>query len=500
MVMHNKYFERVIPEDVGISSLNIAGFLNRVRDMGYQMHSFLLMRHGKVAAEVCEYPYHREDKRLVYSTSKTFTSTAVGIAVKEGLLKVEDRVLDYFKEYDTPDLNPRVGQMRIKNLLMMATGHGKDSIGDVCNGDDDWVRTFFTREMTYEPGEKFVYDSGGTYMLSEIITKVTGQRMADYLREKLLYPLEIKDFLWETHGEVNTGAWGVLIAPEDLAKLGMLYLQKGQWKGEQILTEEWVETASSELIRTGTSQHGWSEGYGYQIWRNNADSFRSDGAFGQLCMVFPKEDMVIAVTAEEADPSRVFPLIEKYLLGELSKEPKMRDAKALEILIQEMKSWELPVVTKPTSSYLEYALPGWEYSFTGEEEKTEHRIRFSFHNSGMTFDIDGVQRIASSNLTYIDGETEYVIMPPSCSPIIGQEQMRRKWKYSAHHEWINDGTLMVSIVYRETGHVQKWLFTFTDKKMNLVISNSCKKLFGLFFDMVSDRNVDFADMRFSGSR
>ena len=498
--MHNKYFERAIPEEVGISSLNIADFLSRVRAAQYQMHSFLLIRHGKMAAEVCEYPYHREDKRLVYSTSKTFTSTAVGIAIKEGLLNVEDRVLDYFKEYDTSELNPRVGRMKVRNLLMMATGHGTDSVGDVCNGDDDWVRTFFTREMTYEPGEKFVYDSGGTYMLSEIITKVTGKKMADYLREKLLEPLEIRDFLWETHGQVNTGAWGVLIAPEDLAKLGMLYLQKGQWKGKQILTEEWVETASSELIRTGACQHGWSQGYGYQIWRNNEDSYRSDGAFGQLCMVFPKEDMVIAVTAEEADPSRVFPLIEKYLLMELSSEPKMKDAKALEILIQEMKRWEIPLVTGPTSSYLESVLPGWEYTFTGENEEGEHSIRFSSHNSTMEFEIDGIQRIESSNLTYKDGETEYVIMPPSCSPIIGEEQMKRKWKYSAHHEWVNDGTLMVSIVYRETGHVQKWLFTFTDKKMNLVISNSCKKLFGLFFDMVSDRNLDFADMRFWGGR
>lgn len=498
--MHKKYFERVIPEDVGISSLNIADFLRGVQDMQYQMHSFLLMRHGKVAAEVCEYPYHREDKRLIYSSSKTFTSTAVGIAVKEGLLNVEDRVLDYFKEYDTPELDPRVGRMKVENLLMMATGHGTDSIGDVCNGDDNWVRTFFTREMTYEPGEKFVYDSGGTYMLSEIVTKVTGKKMADYLREKLLDPLEIKDFLWEIHGQVNTGAWGVLIAPEDLAKLGMLYLQKGKWKEEQILTQEWVERASSELIRTGACQHGWSQGYGYQIWRNNEKGYRADGAFGQLCMVFPEENMVIAVTAEEADPSRVFPLIEKYLLAGLSDKPEMRNAKAVEILMQELKKWELPVVTDPTSSYLEFALPEWEYSLTDEEEKEEHHIRFSFSNSVMEFEIDGIQRIESSNVTYKDGETEYVIMPPSCSPIIGEEQRKRKWKYSAHHEWVNDGTVMVSVVYRETGHVQKWLFTFTDKKVNLVISNSCKKLFGLFFDMVSDKNVDFADIRFTGSR
>ncbi len=495
------YFERVIPEEAGISSLNIAEFLKKVQEIQFQMHSFLLLRHGKVVAEVCEYPYQKEDKRLVYSTSKTFTSTAVGVAVKEGLIRVEDRVLDYFKEYDVSGLDPRVGKMTIKNLLMMATGHGGDSVGDLCNEDDDWVKTFFSCEMIYEPGEKFVYDSGGTYMLSEIITRVTGKKMADYLREKVLDHLGIKDFLWDTHGKVNTGAWGIMIAPEDLAKLGMLYLKKGQWNGQCILTEEWIETATSDLIPTGVNQHaGWSKGYGYQIWRNNEDSFRADGAFGQNCMVFPKQDMVLVTTAEESDNSRVFPLIERYLLSELSDEPLTKDAKSVEILLQRMKNWELPILTKPTSSYLECALPDWVYTFSRENSEEKHELRFEFYNSRMVFEIDGKQRIESSNLSYKGGVTSYVIMPPSCSPIIGPEQMTRQWSYSAHHEWVNDGTVQVTVVYRETGHVQRWLFTFTDKELILIVSNSCKKLVGLFFDMVSDRNVDFADMNFYGSR
>lgn len=493
------YFEYTIPEDVGMYSGNIMDFLEQVEKIQYNMHSFLLMRHDKIVVEICRYPYQKDDKRLVYSASKTFTSTAVGIASDEGLLNVEDRVLDYFKEYDTPDLDPKAGQMKIRHLLIMSTGHGVDSIGDMCNGNDDWIRTFFTREMVYEPGGKFVYDSGATYMLSEIVSRVTGKPMVEFIRDRFLVPLEIQDFLWETHGNVNTGAWGVMIKPEDLAKLGIMYLHKGMFGGKRILSEQWVEEATSPILPTGRVQFaGWSKEYGYQIWRSNSNSYRANGAFGQFCMVFPEEDMVIAATSEEADASRLFPLIEKHLLANLSPSAYRRDTCVTEQLIQMEKGWEMPLCTAPTTSYLEALLPERQYRLQEETSGGKHLLQFSFETSHLTFSVDNKQKIESSNLTYQNGETHYVIMPPTCSPIIGTEQKNRKWIYSAHHQWVNEGTLLVTVCYREAGHEQQWLFSFTEDRLRLVVSNSCKKLFGLFPDAKSDRNKDFGDMVFCG--
>jgi hypothetical protein len=178
----------------------------------------------------------------------------------------------------------------------------------------------------------------------------------------------------------------------------------------------------------------------------------------------------------------------------------MRDTGVLTVLMKTIKKWEMPVLKSSSESYLEYVLQNQEYVISGGEGGEKHSVRFEFSNSQMILDIDGIQRIESSNFTYTFGKTQYMIMPPSCSPIIGEEQKTRKWNYCAHHEWISDGALMVNIMYRETGHEQKWLFIFTGDKVNLTISNGCKKLFGLFPDMKSDQNVDFADMIYYGSK
>lgn len=505
-----KYFKRAIPEDMGIHSLKIKGFLDALDQVRYNMHSFMLIRHGKVVAEVCRYPYEPEDRRLVYSASKTFTGTAVGIACDRGLLKVSDRVLSYFPEEDREDLDPRARLMTVGHLLTMTTGHGRDSIGDMCNLGGDWTRTFFTREMVCDPGTKFVYDSGASYMLSEIVSRVAGMKMSDFLRDSLLEPLRIKDFSWEVHGAVNTGGWGVLVRPEDLAKLGMLYLHKGVFEGKRILSETWVSEATSSLVETGRDQYGWSKGYGYQIWMSTPGSFRANGAFGQYCMVFPQADMILAATSEEGDAARVFPLVEEFLLSDLEEKPVNRDPVALRMLMDKLKEWEKPNVFRLSSSYLEALLPGRRYAVWSEKSESlcgpdwhrddpdnDHELNFEFLNSHMTFSIDGRETIESSCFGYLKGKTHYVIMPPSCSPIIGEEQMGREWSYAACHRWINDTTLLLTICFRETGHNQQWLFVFTGDRIHITVSNSCKGIFGLMPEAQSDWNKDFGDMSFS---
>lgn len=488
------------PEDVGISSAAIAHFLQECERLPYKLRTLHVVRHGKAVVEAARHPFLPTDKRLVYSVSKTFTATAIGVAVKEGLLSVEDKVLDYFPQCRNLELDERARRMTIRHLLTMSTGHERDTVGDMCNSTGTpWPEVFFTRKMAYEPGIRFVYNSGGTYMLSEIIGRVTGMCLKDWLQKYVFDPLGIAGVCWDTNGTVNTGAWGLLIAPRDLCKLGMLYLNKGVYNGQRVLTEEWVEEASAPQVATNSQGcGGWGQRYGYQIWENSPGSYRADGAFGQYCMVLPAQDMVVTTTAEEADGTRIFPLVEKYLLADLREPARGRDAWAYENLQKVLCRWEAPAVYQPTSSYLVNALQDRSYQLESQNGPAErHRLRFQAGNSGLLLTIDDRQVIKSSCVADVLGETKYAIELPSSSPLRGQEQRNRPWLYGAHHAWLDQDTLMLTVCWRETGHTQTWKFFFSGERLMLFITDSTKGMFELF-GAVSDQNVRFADMVFSG--
>lgn len=497
--MSDLYSRFYVPEDVGISSVALANLLQKCEQINYKLRTLLVIRHGKPVVEAARYPFRAFDKRLVYSVSKTFTSTAVGVAVREGLICPDDVVLDYFPECKGFDMDERARRITIRNLLMMCTGHGVDTVGDMCNGTDPWPETFFTREIKYEPGTHFVYDSAGTYMLSEIISRVTGMCLKDWLQKHVFEPLGITDVSWDKHGNVNTGAWGLLIAPRDLAKLGLLYLNRGSYEGKRILTEDWVAEATAPLIATnGQGCAGWSRHYGFQIWESCPGSYRADGAFGQYCMVFPERDMIITTTAEEMDGSRIFPLIEKYILDEMTDEARGRDAAGFQYLKNVIGAWETPAVYSSSTSYLTDALQDRTYRLKEKASGEQHSLRFRVDNSRLDFLVDDVQVIHSSCVTDLFGETRYAIEIPSCSPILGEEQRTRCWQYAAHHAWVDQDMLLLTICWQETGHYQTWKIQFTVGGLLLTVTDGLKGMFEMV-DAVSDRNVRFQDFLYDGT-
>lgn len=488
-----------LPEDVGISSVAIANFLQDCEKIHYKLRTLHIVRHGKFITEIARYPFQASDKRLVYSVSKTFTSTAIGLAVQEGILRVEDRLLDYFPECQNLPMDARAAKITLRDVLTMSTGHERDTVGDMCNSENtSWPEIFFTRKMAYMPGERFVYNSGGTYMLSEVISRVTGKSLRIWLQEKLFAPLGITDVSWDIHGDVNTGAWGLLIAPRDLCKVGLLYLNKGVWNGQRILSEAWIQEATTPWIATNIKGcTNWGQRYGYQIWENIPGSYRADGAFGQYCMVFPQQDMVIVTTAEEMDGSRIFPLVERHLLTGLAESQIGRDAWAFACLQKELARWETPAVYQATSSHLQYLLQNKTFTLQSiDAPEEQHTLSLDSFNSRLRITIDGKQIIDSSSVTDIQGATPFAIELPSSSPLLGQEQRSRAWAYSAHHAWIDQDALLVTICWRETGHYQAWKFQFSGEKLYLWITDGTKQMFDLF-GIASDRNVRFCDMAFA---
>ena len=311
---------RSSPERQGVSSGGILRFLDAIRASGQEFHSIMVIRHGHVIAEGWWYPYSSGRRQQLYSLSKSFTGTAIGLAVDEKRLTVEDSVLSFFPDSAPAAISDNLAALKVKHLLSMSVGHAKDSILIIEKSPpgDSWEKTFLSLPVVDQPGTKFLYNSGASYMLSSIVKKVTGQSAHEYLRPRLYEPLGIVGATWTENAEgVNMGASHLRIRTEDIARLGQLYLQKGTWNNKQIISKEWVAAASVKHIESGKPDNSWGYGYGYQFWMNPPGGFRADGAYGQYSMVFPELDAVVAITSESADKAATMKTVWDTLVPEM---------------------------------------------------------------------------------------------------------------------------------------------------------------------------------------
>jgi CubicO group peptidase (beta-lactamase class C family) len=291
---------RSTPEAQGISSAGIRDYVETADRQVNTMHSFMLVRHGHVVAEAWWSPEAADKPHVLWSLSKSFTSTAVGLAVAEGKLSIDDPVLKFFPELCPAEPSANLKAMRVGDLLTMSCGHDVEAKR---SQDEPWVQTFLKHPVPHQPGTHFLYNSLGTYMLSAIVQKVTGQTLLDYLRPRLFAPLGIENPTWDSSPQgINCGGWGLNIRTEDIAKFGQLYLQKGKWEGKQLIPASWVAQATSKQISNGTDPNrDWTQGYGFQFWRCRHNAFRGDGKDGQFCIVLPDLDAVVAITADTRD-------------------------------------------------------------------------------------------------------------------------------------------------------------------------------------------------------
>jgi CubicO group peptidase (beta-lactamase class C family) len=322
---------RVRPEEVGIAPAAILAFVDAVEQKVGGLHSFMLLRHGQVAAEGWWAPYAARYPHMLFSLSKSFASTAVGLAVAEGRLTVDAPVLSFFPEDVPATVSENLAAMRVRHLLSMSTGHDKDATGPTTRAPDgNWVKAFLSLPVEHAPGTHFVYNSAATYLCSAIVQKQTGVTLLEYLRPRLFGPLGIEGPTWETCPRgISIGGWGLSVKTEDVARFGQLYLQKGRWNGRLLLPETWVEEATRKQVSNGTSETSdWNQGYGYQFWRCRHGAYRGDGAFGQFCIVMPPQDAVLAITSGVGDMQAVMNAAWEHLLPAMPPEPAGNGAAA----------------------------------------------------------------------------------------------------------------------------------------------------------------------------
>lgn len=291
---------RSTPEAQGISSQSVCDFVESV-DKINTLHSFMIVRHGQVIAEGWWQPEAADKPHVLWSLSKSFCSTAVGLAIAEGKLGLDDAVLKFFPSEAPANPSENLKAMKVRDLLTMSCGHDPEpKITDHA----PTVKEFLAQPVPHAPGTHFQYNTYGTYMLSAIVTKVTGQTVVDYLKPRLFDPLGIGNPKWDASPEgPSLGGYGLFLCTEDIAKFGQLYLQKGKWNGKQVLPEKWVEEATSKQVPNDQAGHSkigvdWTQGYGFQFWRCTHNAFRGDGRAGQLCVVMPEQDAVVAITAD----------------------------------------------------------------------------------------------------------------------------------------------------------------------------------------------------------
>lgn len=307
---------RSTPEAQGIPSAALLAFLDAVEERTPEVHSLMVLRHGRVVAEGWWSPYQREQPHMLFSLSKSFTATAAGLAISEGRLSLDDPVLGFFPDEAPATVSENLAALRVRHLLSMSTGHVQDTTRAL-REDENWARAFLAQPIERAPGTHFVYNSGASYMVSAIVGKVTGTTVQEYLRPRLFAPLGIaSDVPWENSPQgINTGGWGLSLRTEDIARFGQLYLQKGVWDGKRVLPEEWIEQATARQVSNGDDPNSdWSQGYGYQFWRSRHDSYRGDGAFGQFCVVLPAQEAVVAITAGVSDLRGLLGQVWEHLL------------------------------------------------------------------------------------------------------------------------------------------------------------------------------------------
>ncbi|MCS7061289.1 MAG: serine hydrolase [Anaerolineae bacterium] len=452
------------PEAEGISSAAILKFVNSAEKHIDALHSFMLLRHGKVVAQGWWSPYRAECVHQLFSLSKSFTSTAIGLAVAEGRLSIDDAVLSFFPDDAPAKPSKHLQAMRVRHLLAMSTGHDHDTTGFLHRRKDgNWPAAFLARPVKFEPGTHFLYNTGATYMLSAILQKLTGQTLMEYLTPRLFEPLGITQGWWESDPRgVNVGGWGLNITTDAIARFGQLYLNKGVWNGQRILPEAWVEAASAPQAPFSVGGGpDWEQGYGYQFWRCRHNAYRGDGAFGQYCIVMPDQDAVLAITGGVKDMQAVLDLVWKTVLPAMKPEPLPADDAAHGALNDKLAHLALKPIKGRRASAIAARVSGRVYEFPKNDQRIQ-RVSLAFERERSTLTIrEGRQEhvIVCGHGDWIEGVTgfdQYGLPPLIAAP---------QRKVAASGAWTADDTYTVKLCFYETPFRPTLTFHFTGKRV-----------------------------------
>lgn len=460
--------QRSTPEAEGVPSGAIIALFDSLAALPEtDIHSVMVLRHGKVIGEIYPAPFAPEYRHTMYSCSKTFVGAAVGLAIAENRLRLADRVGTFFPESLPGTISGNLAAMTVRDLLTMTSGITPD--WNMRNVTPGWIRAYLAKPVN-TPGQKFEYDSICSYLLSAIVQKVTGMTLLDYLKLKLFTPMNITDVAWEISPEgYNTGGWGLYIQSESLAKFGLLLLNRGVWKGEQLIPASWVEEMSSKQVEAG------DEDYGYQMWLcDYPGAVRADGALGQYILVIPAKDMVVVITECTLINGRnQRGLVWNRLLPEVGDEvlPTGKDYKKLR---KKQTAYALPVVQGEASSSASARYEG--KSITLDSNKYGWKsLNLRFRQKEVALAVTDEKGV-SYELSFgykqwlknsIDSHPPYSIAPIGCF-----KGIEGPFRVAGSYAWPSAATLRLKAHYVDWVSALGITFHFNGDSVGLVVSEN----------------------------
>jgi CubicO group peptidase (beta-lactamase class C family) len=451
---------RSTPEAQGVSSASVLQFVNALDEID-GLHGVVVVRHGQVIAEGWWAPYDAEHQHVLYSLSKSFTSSAVGFAVAEGRLSIDDPVLKFFPEDAPPAPSDNLKQMRVRDLLIMSAGHQDEppTAPDVIS-----PKTFLAWPVPFLPGTHFKYNTAATFMLSAIVQKVTGQTVLDYLRPRLFEPLDIAHPVWDTNFQgISLGGYGLRVHTEDIAKFGQLYLQHGNWQGQQLLPADWVAMATTRQTSNGSDPDSdWTQGYCFQFWRCRHHAFRGDGAFGQYCVVMPDQDTVVAINSGVKNMQSVLNVIWDKLLPNLQAQALPADPEGVKKLGDRLAHLEVSTalgsVTPPSAA----PVLNRKYFFPSNDQKLES-LELATSDSGQTLTL--TLRMAGKDIALPCGYHEWL---KSHAPLYAGSLAHFPDEPTAgSFAWTSDDTCAIKLCAFETPYHKMLTLRFDGNRVTL---------------------------------
>lgn len=454
------------PEQQGMDSGILLEMFKEIQKEKTPIHSVLIIKNGYLVTEAYFSPYNENMKHSIYSSTKSVISTLVGIAIDEGYIKgVDQKVLDFFPEVQIKRYENLVKDMTVEHLLNMSAGHTEDSSNSIFL-TSNFPQTFFDLHFSSKAGEKFLYDSGATHLLSLIISRATGMSAEAYAKKHLFEPLKIKDYKWDKDPNgTHLGGWGLYLKPKDMAKFGYLIMKKGKWNNKQLVPKEWIETATSKHIEAYWGDKR-ADDYGYLWWLNPVGGFRADGYGGQYIFIIPEKDLVAVFTSGVNYSEKMQPIncLNNYILPSIKStkalKPNPVSNRELENLV---KSFEHPKPQKTAK------MPEISKKISGKTFKMDSNIKticFEFKNKNtctlnisqiddthkLVVGLDGVYRI--SKASKVGGFTLYPYYD----------------KVALRGSWINDNTFEIEWHYVGEPYRGTYRFTFDESNVLLVIN------------------------------
>jgi len=447
-------FERATPESQGVDPAAIAALVREGSEHAF--HSLMVVRHGKVVAEGWWAPYTADEPHMMFSVSKSVTATAIGILCAEGKASLDEEMTDVFPNIASGEDKANMKGVKVRHLLAMASGHAVDTM-EIMRAlpREDWVKIFFGVPIEYPPNTHFLYNSGASFVLAAMISARSGQSVRDYLEPRLFAPLGIVDAPWEKNPRgINFGASGLRLTTEDLAKIGQLYLNRGVWNGQRLLTEAWVAEATAKHVSNGSDpDNDWAQGYGFQIWRSRHNSYRMDGRYGQFALVLPEQDLVVSITAGVKNNRAVTDFVWETLLPGLSDRPLPDDPAGRAALVDLLGSRQVVLPRflpndPPTAGRASGKTIVLPYNLLGAASA---ELAFSADR----IDLKVVRRDGGTEVLPA-GRTQWLAGETHMWP---HEEMS-KARLQSRAGWIDERTLEIRQQCIETPFSRNWVFTF----------------------------------------